>query len=313
MRVNNIIITESLDNILNMLKVDLANKEINVFHSIKSGSENIQTTCPFHKGGQERKPSFGIHIETGKCNCFTCGWKGDLFTLISEIHNKYDDGKYGKNWVLKNFSSTEIIERQRPIFDLGRNKKLSQEITTVTEQELQQYRYYSYYMYVRKLSNRIINTFDVGYDINTDCLTFPVYDLENRCVFVARRGVGYKYFNYPKAVNKPVYALVNAIEKGYKKVVITESILNCLTLWKLGIPAVSLMGLGSKSQYELLRNAPIRHYVLALDPDRAGQQAQEKLRKALCKHKVISQIKYTDSNKDINDLDKDYTKLTEIW
>lgn len=48
-------------------------------------------------------------------------------------------------------------------------------------------------MFKRKLSLDIIKKFDVGYDKNTDALTFPVY-VNNNCLFVAKRYIKYKRF-----------------------------------------------------------------------------------------------------------------------
>lgn len=50
------------------------------FKSIKDQTDNIQITCPFHKDGQESKPSASIRktYDEGKStpgtfHCFTCG------------------------------------------------------------------------------------------------------------------------------------------------------------------------------------------------------------------------------------------------
>lgn len=39
----------------------------------KSGDNNVLTRCPFHKGGQEKRPSFSINTEKGVYMCFTGG------------------------------------------------------------------------------------------------------------------------------------------------------------------------------------------------------------------------------------------------
>jgi DNA primase len=39
-----------------------------------SGDENISVRCPFHKGGEESRPSFSVNVVTGVWHCFTgCG------------------------------------------------------------------------------------------------------------------------------------------------------------------------------------------------------------------------------------------------
>lgn len=49
----------------------------------KSGDANVLCRCPFHKGGQETKPSFSVNIEMGVFNCFTCHESGTIPTLLT--------------------------------------------------------------------------------------------------------------------------------------------------------------------------------------------------------------------------------------
>lgn len=48
------------------------------FRDIRKTTNNLIVTCPYHKGGQERKPSANIRITTtdevseGLFHCFTC-------------------------------------------------------------------------------------------------------------------------------------------------------------------------------------------------------------------------------------------------
>lgn len=48
------------------------------FKDIKPGVNNITVTCPFHKEGQEKRPSANIRVisndraSAGLFNCFTC-------------------------------------------------------------------------------------------------------------------------------------------------------------------------------------------------------------------------------------------------
>lgn len=310
MIIDDIVIDADLSDILKTLRTELATKNINVFSVTKPAGDNIQTICPFHKHGQERKPSFGINVNTGACNCFTCGWKGYLPYLIECLYGRYDND-FGKNWLIRNFNSISVSSR--PGIKLpNRNVKLDTTIKCVPESELEQYRYTHKYLYDRGLSNYIIDKFDVGYDKNTDCITFPVKDLDGNVVFVARRSVKSKFFNYPTGVDKPVYGAYLFKDGKYKECYITESFFNCLTLWKFGLPSVALMGTGTKTQYEILNKLPVREYILALDPDTAGQNGTKKLRDTLCSNHLIKEIQYID-DKDINELQEEFLNLKKIW
>ena len=62
----------NLIDIIKELKDQLAINRIYLFNQIKELPENIMVSCPFHKDGQERKPSCGIRKEDGWLHCFTC-------------------------------------------------------------------------------------------------------------------------------------------------------------------------------------------------------------------------------------------------
>ena len=51
----------------------------------KEKGSQIMCLCPFHKDGKEEKRSFGINMETGLFNCFTCSAKGNIVQFISKM------------------------------------------------------------------------------------------------------------------------------------------------------------------------------------------------------------------------------------
>lgn len=333
-KLENAIIYGDLQDILNTLKSELSLRGLNRFQVFRDGVENIQTNCPFHKQGQERKPSFGINKSTGSAHCFTCGWSGDLTTLISELFGKMDGGTFGKNWLLKRYNSVEVETRPNILEGVGfdgvssdsnnngyiRNRRkfkanLSRVETNsdrITEEELESYRYIHPYMYERGLTYEIIEEFDIGYDRNRQEITFPVLDLSGECVFVAGRSVNSKFFRLPEGKNKPVYQAYRFVDKSSKYAYITESFLNCLTCWKYDQPAMALIGTGNKYQYDILNNLPVREYILAFDPDEAGRRAAERFRKNV-HGKIIREVQYQEPDKDINDLQEDFFKLPIIF
>lgn len=69
----------------------LLKTKINYFKDIRRTADNLLVTCPFHKGGQERKPSAGIRItETpstpvGMFHCFTCGETMTLDSVLKQL------------------------------------------------------------------------------------------------------------------------------------------------------------------------------------------------------------------------------------
>lgn len=328
------IIYGDLQDILNTLKSELSLRGLNRFQVFRDGVENIQTNCPFHKQGQERKPSFGINKSTGSAHCFTCGWSGDLTTLISELFGKMDGGTFGKNWLLKRYNSVEVETRPNILEGVGfdgvfsdsnnnghiRNggkfkanrSRVKTNSDRITEEELESYRYIHPYMYERGLTDEIIERFDIGYDRERKEITFPVRDIEGRCVFVAGRSTKCKFFRLPKGLDKPVYQAYRFNSGKYRTAYITESFLNCLICWRYDQPAMALIGTGNKYQYDILNNLPVREYILAFDPDEAGRRATERFKKNV-RGKIIREVQYQEPDKDVNDLQEDFFKLPIIF
>lgn len=308
-QLDNAIIQADMLDVMQVLKSELAIKGIPRFNIFRPNMNNIQTNCPFHSGGQERKPSFGVGTINGKCHCFACGWNGTIDTMISELFGYNDSGKYGINWLQKRFNSVEIETRSQ--LPIPTRKIVTKTKTIISEEELDSYRYIHPYMYERGLTDEIIEEFDIGYDKERECLTFPIKDISGDVVFVATRSVNTKFFGIPQGIEKPIYCAERFTSGKYKEAYITESFLNCLTCWKYGKPAMALIGTGNQEQYKLLERLPVRTYILALDPDDAGKRATERFRKNV-KGKIIKELKYTD-NKDINDLQKDFLNLSKIF
>ena len=322
MEVNNHVILDDTQDILIELRKQLELNGVKRFAKFIDSGKNIQTNCPFHKEGQERKPSFGINKNTGECHCFGCGWSGTLSEMISNCFGKDDFGVYGNKWLIRNFLSVAVESRPDIDVDFYRRKKITSETKKyISEQELDSYRYTHPYMYKRKLTDEIIDLFDIGYDKSTECITFPNRDINGNCLFIARRSVKTKFFNYPQDVEKPVYGLYecNICAKTIKnlfpdEIIICESMIDALTCWVYGRYAVALNGTGNENQFKTLRNMPNRKFILATDMDEAGLKARERIRQSLGNKLVTEYVWDINVAKDINDMNKEYfDSLKEVF
>mgnify|MGYP002520587119 CR=1 FL=1 len=322
-QVNNNYITADERDILIELRKQLALKGINRFAKIIVSGDNIQTNCPFHNEGQERKPSFGILIkqkgkeQSGTCHCFACGWTGSFAEMVSNVFGYDDLGLYGSKWLIRNFLTVQIENRPDILEGFnGRsniNTNCISNISTcnttafVSAEELDKYRNYHPYMWKRKMTPEVVEIFDIGYDKDTNCITFPVRDEYGNCVFVARRSVVSKFFNYPRNAEKPVYGLYElSMQIPYPdEVIICESMIDAITCWVYGKYAVALNGLGNDLQFKQLRHMPNRKFILATDMDKAGQTARVRLKKQLSNKLVSEYIWDVNMAKDINDMSQE--------
>lgn len=315
--VNNQYITADEKDILIELRKQLELKGIKRFAKIIVSGDNIQTNCPFHHEGQERKPSFGIltkqkgREKSGTCHCFACGWTGSFAEMVSNVFGYDDLGLYGSKWLIRNFLTVQI-ESRPDIFDdpnFIRKQHIIHPVNKpyITEAELDKFRHYHPYMWKRKMTPEVVEIFDIGYDKDTDCITFPVRDEYGNCVFIARRSVKTKFFNYPQNAEKPVYGLYElSMQIPYPdEVIICESMIDSITCWVYGKYAVALNGLGNDLQFKQLRQMPNRKFILATDMDSAGQKARQRLKKQLSNKLVSEYIWDINMAKDINDMTKE--------
>ena len=323
MIINDVQINASLEDILAELQSQLAINNIPYLTRCRDSGNDIMVQCPYHGMGQERKPSAGIRKTDGQFHCFACGETHTLPEVISHCFGYTDDilGKQGFKWIMKNFATVQVEERKDVEIDLERNNTTnknrvlgnsdSDKSKWVSEEELAEYRYYHKYWTERGITDDdIIELFDLGYDYKNCCITFPLRDVQGNCLFVAKRSVKTKWFNYPKGVDKPLYGLYELFHtydgsRRNKKnhIFIVESMIDCILLWQAGHYAVALNGTGSELQFEQLNKLPSRHFILATDNDEAGEKARAKIRKNV-KNKLITEIQFPATIKDVGDLGK---------
>jgi len=307
LKIGNRYLMTSVPDVITTLRAQLAASGVKLFSTIRNSGTNIQVTCPFHNGGQERRPSCGItcvdkDVPAGTVHCFTCGWSGSLQMMISQVMGYDDSGIMGTRWLVKTFAAVQVEERPDLKIDVKRREdKVESSNNFISEEELDSYRYYHPYLEKRGLTEELCDKFDVGYDQKTDTITMPVRDENGNCLFVARRSVKSKFFNYPKEVEKPVYGLYEIDAYHLKEILVCESIFNAMTAYKYGRPAVALLGTGDEIQYRKLLSLPCRKYVLALDPDEAGEKGCRRFIKFFSGKKIITRLKFP-AGKDVNDL-----------
>lgn len=290
--------------------------------------------CPFHNGGQERRPSCGVLLTdeyrnrsrypAGFTHCFTCGYAKSLLDFVSDLLKEHSITKSGLEWLQENIpgfiqeSDIELLipenlmESVNDKFAVDYLKSLQVKPTTyITEEELASYRFTVPYMYERKLTDPIIEKYDVGFDPNfipegrkrpIPCITFPVRDKNGNTLFIYRRSIETKFFSMPESIEKPVYGL-DMISPGCQSLCICESIINALTLESWGYESVALLGTGTPFQIQQIKELGVREIVLCLDGDEAGHRGTAKLKRNLSSTAMVWVVDIP-SGKDVNDLDK---------
>lgn len=280
------------------------NRETNgrYLNKIIDKGDNVFIQCPFHSDGREKHPSCTVFARDddkdtvkGITHCFACGISVPLYSLVGHCFGQ--DDEFGKEWLIQRYANI-FVEHQIALPEIKLEKSQEQ---FLDESVLNNFAYFHPYQFQRKLSEEIILKYKVGYDPQTDSITFPVWDEKGRLKFVTKRSVKGKKFFIPPGVKKPVYLLNFMIKEGKDTVFICESQLNALYLNTLGYPAVALIGTGAKEQYDILNKCPIRHYILAFDGDNAGDKGINRFLTNIRKD-VFVDIMLLPRGKDCNDL-----------
>lgn len=324
-----------------MITSDQVESVVNVLDSLGYIRKKKQTGdwytiyCPFHKDGKERKPSCGVLLrsqsrsgkltEAGLFHCFTCHYSAPLVPSVEKILRINGVSESATEWLRSHVPGLDVdAESSDSLVPSGVMSLLSSKFAVdyviraagsssssyVSEEELETYRYTVPYMYERGLTDEIIEKYDIGFDANhvpenkskpVPCVTFPVRDRQGRCLFLFRRSVEGRYFNYPRGVEKPVYGLYE-LDSSAKTVYVCESAFNLMTLVRHGLHGVALFGTGNSLQMQQLKELGAERFVLAMDPDEAGEKARSKLRRNLSKVAFVSDLRGFPEGKDLNDL-----------
>ena len=328
--------------------LDVLNKLENLgfIKQAKKTGNHMMIKCPFHGDGKEVHPSCGVllvdeyrdgnKISAGHFHCFSCHASKRLPDAVDYILKQNGYTQDGVSWLTENAPGFDPSKTDH--FDYLLPADMVEALTTkyavnqlqallspkkqefVSEEELAKYRYTVQYMYDRKLTDEIIEKYDVGYQADwvppgrkrpVPCITFPVRDIYGRTLFFCRRSIEGKLFNYPEGVTKPVYGIYE-LPKGCTTVYVCESVFNALTCVRYGKPAVALLGTGNAYQINQLKQLGIKKFILAMDPDEAGQKATKKLKNALRKVAIVLSVHGIPEGSDINDLSEEQFNALEI-
>lgn len=304
-----------VEDIIDLLRTEIRVNGTDLLKHMKPTFQNVMVTCIAHGDGTEKKPSLGISTvevyrngkkyPAGTCNCFTCGYTADLAEFISNAFGHYDKGMFGYKWITTNFVNLAVEKRKSIQLNMSRTIETLPTDEIITDEQLQKYRVIHPYMYERKLNDKVISYFDVGYDEETDSLTFPVKDLNGNVSLIQRRTVSFKQFQNDEGANRGnyIYGLYEVIKNisWIKELIICESPIDALTCWVHRVPAVAIFGSSiTATQVNLLRNLSIRKFISGFDNDIAGDQGSEKLKSKLGDIKIISRLEFPEDVNDIN-------------
>lgn len=150
----------------------------------RSGQEEIYFKCPFHKGGNESKPSFYINVVTGVYFCHTCNIGGPILRLLVDI------GIPRHIADAETANLKESIQHSKKIL-VG--KKAAQWVeqdpykatSVLSETVLNNYMYCPTKLVDKGFSINWLQHMEIGYDFQKNRIIYPIRDIHGNLAGVS--------------------------------------------------------------------------------------------------------------------------------
>lgn len=277
--------------------------------SITVRGDEIQSYCPAHKdrtGREDRNPSFWINSDTGAFICFSCQFKGNVYSLISYVSGiEFDKAKewFDSPSLLVTRFNRIIEEKKGPI----------EEPTLITESMLSAFvDPPQEALDARGISSQAARAYELCWDARQENWIIPIRDTKTQKLLGwQEKGYKQRYFNNRPARIKKSTSLFGYSQYVGGDMIVVESPLDVVRLASVGIiGGVATYGaLVSDSQMVYLRGAD--RLIFALDNDEAGKNASMKMLH-VCRELGLEAwfFSYTHTDmKDIGGMSRDEVRL----
>lgn len=297
------------------IKIDLEKYLTSKGLAVRYVGNNLMACCPFH---QDRRPSFGVSLDTGAYNCFGCGAKGSFVNLVKRLEHFETE-----------FDAVEYLIRQYGVFskttdplDLDFDETVYTQDYYIADGELlsNNFNFRHPYLERRGISERVQRIFGIGYSKEHRAITIPWRDHHGRLItFKMRQTFRKKFWFYPpmppNVKRRTLWSLDKVLKWGLNKVAITEGEIDALSVWQ--VEQVGVVALGGNvltdEQASRLKQSlpPDGEIIIFTDNDRGGEQAKKTIIDQLSGHFLITAVDWSlvpGTPKDANDLSCDQIK-----
>ena len=216
----------------------------------------------FNPEHPDRNPSMRVDQITGIFNCFSCEYKGNIFTHFGEKANKMQ--------LRKQMLQKKIREKKAESVGLQLPDNAAPYVGNWRNIKPETYKDFGAFIHIGKEFTGRIN--------------FPIYDISGRIVAFQGRTTGDqipKYLISPPGAKLPLFPVVEPIQSS---IILVEGIFDVINLHDKGLTnAVCCFGVKNVTEEKLqvLSVQGIDRIDVFLDNDEAGQKGSEKIRE-LC-------------------------------
>jgi DNA primase len=267
--------------------------------TVSTRGDEVQSYCPAHKdrtGHEDRNPSFWINSDTGAFICFSCQFKGNVYSLINYVSGiDYDKAK---EW----FDSPSLLvsrfnriteEKRAPI----------EEPTLITESMLSAFvDPPAEALASRGLTINASRAYELCWDARNENWIIPIRDARTeKLLGWQEKGYSKRYFNNTPAKMKKSNSLFGYRQYVGGDMIVVESPLDVVRLASIGITGgVALYGaLISLSQLTYIKGAD--RVIFALDNDDAGRNSSKDMIK-VCREMSMEAWFFNYNHTDMKDI-----------
>lgn len=274
------------------------------FRDMRIRGDKLQSCSPFR---YERHPSFAVNLENGTwidSGSPSDNWhKGNFVSLLSYLRQEeYTDTE---EYLIKAYNIM-LEDTARLQLEMNLCLEQAQEVTFDWFRDFRHLQYRHPYLARRGISEEVQKFFCIGYDKEHQAVAMPWFNNKKQVINVKYRSIRYKQFFYEptgQLTRNYLFGLQQCISKGYKKVALVESEIDCMYLWSNKIPAVACGHAGiNKAQIKLLLDAGIESVILCMDNDDAGYRFKKEAISKLSKHFILWDFNMPPCYKDVNEI-----------
>ena len=277
--------------------------------------DELRSNCPMHKkrtGKVDDNPSWSINAVSGAHHCFSCGYKGNLITLVSEIKElDYEDAK---SWIYSNLD-VDLQALSRQLEEIKDSYIPPAQLIPMSEARLAVFSSPpDWALEARGLTEEACKKYGVLWNTRSNEWILPIREPDsNKLLGWQEKGqITRSFFNRPVGVpkSKTMFGL-NAWQGG--TMIVVESPLDAVKLESVGISGgVAIYGASySYQQIDLMRRA--ERLIFAIDNpavDAAGKKSFNQFLVDSRKNGLeFLMFNYTDESKDIGDMSPDAIRL----
>lgn len=263
----------------------------------RAGEREITGRCPVHVrvvGHEDRSPSWSINATTGLWICFSCGARGTLSMLLSEL------------------TGDDSASAQKFLIDSGMQRLLTKESPSENPLYVDTQKFFSFQRVSdkrcgsRNLDPDTVWRHGIRWDTSDKCWVIPIISPTGSLM-------GWQSKKLDWVRNRP-----NGVEKGKtlfgierfrsSTAVLVESPLDVCRFAQVGLPAQALATFGAHTTVDQLRllTHVCERVIVAMDNDDAGVHSSKRLLTQLTTRSGVYWWNYScTSAKDIGDMDDD--------